>query len=360
MKKLVPYIFLCLLSGVWTSCVKKVNVDIRNEKAKLVVEGFVSNDSTAYTVSLGYSGNFSFADDIPPENRETNALVSINDDLGHQYLMTHLGNGLYQTIDPNFIGQVGRSYSINIQLPNGTTYISKPETIQPVIPFNKISAAWINDFNLEHPTYLNMYIDADDPASEENYYRWTFDSYIMRETRGVPCGFFCVNYVFCYQKQFETDVKILSDAAINGQAIRNQLVGKCYIYTYGNPYIEVKQHAISRGAYQFLERYQDQLVRTGGILDPLPASIKGNVYNKDNPADFALGYFSAESVYKKKLIVIPYSITDYLLNISAKSFVPEQTIACFDYYPNSIPYPSGPFPPPPPGWENADQLKVYW
>ena len=360
MKKLLPYLLFCLISGVWTSCVKKVTVKTRLEKPQLVVEGSVSNDSTAYLVSLGYSGQFTFADDIPEENRETRALVTIQDDLGQQYALTHLGNGLYQTIDPDFIGKVGRSYSVTIVLPDGRTYVSKPETILPVVPFNRINANWVNDFNLEHPTYLNISVDADDPAAQENYYRWTFDSYIMRETRGVPCGFFCVNYVFCYQRQPGPDVRILSDAAINGRPIRNQLVGRTYIYTYGNPYIEVKQHAISRGAYQFLERYQDQLVRTGGILDPLPASIKGNVYNKDNPADFALGYFSAESVYKKKLIVIPYSITAYLLDISAKSFIPEGSIACFDYYPNSLPYPTGQFPPPPPGWENAEQLKVYW
>lgn len=332
----------------------------RTEKPQLVIEGSITTDTVPYTVKLGYSGKFTLANDIPPENKETNATVSIEDDLGNSTTFAHVGDGVYQTTDPTYIGKVGRQYKINILLPGGIRYTSKPELIKPIVPFTKVNAFWVNDFNLELPSYMTVTVDTKDPEEQENYYRWGFDSYIMRETKGVPCGFLCVHFIYCYQHQPDREVRILSDVAVNGNEIRNQAVGRCYIYTFGNPYIEVSQQSISRQAYQFLEGYQQQLTRTGSILDPLPASIKGNVYNQDNPAEFALGYFSAASVYRKKIILIPYGITNYLLDISAKHFIPDDFIACFDYYENTQRYLTGPFPPPPPGWENAEELKIFW
>jgi Domain of unknown function (DUF4249) len=355
-RNIIP-LFLAL---VFTACVKKINVNTRTEKAQLVIEGTITTDTVPYTVKLGYSGKFTLANDIPPENKETNATVSIEDDLGNSTSLVHIGDGIYQTVDPTYIGKVGRQYQVKVLLSNGTRYISKPELIKPIVPFTKIGAFWVNDFNLELPSYMTVTVDTKDPAADENYYRWTFDSYIMRETKGVPCGFSCIQFAYCYQHRPDREVRILSDAAVNGNEIKSQPVGRTYIYTAGNPYIEVSQLSISRQAYQFLESYQQQLSRTGSILDPLPASIKGNVYNQDKPSEFALGYFSAASVYRKKIILIPYGVTPYLLDISARSFIPDEFIACFDYFEDTQRYLGGLYPPPPPGWENAEELKVFW
>lgn len=341
-------------------CIKRVNVETRNEKPILVVEGSITTDSVPYSVRLSYSGPFTLVRDIPEELLVDDAIVSIIDNQGNTTLLAYKDSGLYQTTDPNYVGVVGRSYHVSILLKDGTNYISKPELIKPVQPIKKISGNFINDFSIELPTYLNINVDVQDPPGEENYYRWTFFSYIMRQTRGVPCGFQCINFQFCYQGQVDNEIRILSDQFINGNEIKSQSVGRTYIYTYGNPYTEITQHSISREAYQFWKRYQDQQLRTGSILDPLPAAIKGNVYNAANNAEFALGYFSASAVTKRKVIFRPIGITEYLLDISARHHIPADFIACFDYYTNSISFPDGVYPPAPPGWENAEQIDVRW
>ena len=169
-------------------------------------------------------------------------------------------------------------------------------------------------------------------------------------------------YQYCYQQFIDREVRILSDADINGNEIKEQKVGYCYIYTYLNPFIDIAQYSLTKQAYQFWEAYQAQQTRTGSTLDPLPAAIRGNVYNTANPDDYALGYFSAASVRHRKVELIPYSITDYLLMLSAKEFIPMKSVACFDYFENTLKYAPPPAPqyPPPPGWENAEQIKVYW
>ncbi|MFM9910187.1 MAG: DUF4249 domain-containing protein [Chitinophagaceae bacterium] len=355
------FLAISILTITGQGCIKRVNVVTRNEEPILVVEGSITTDTVPYTVKLTYSGLIDFSDDIPDQYLEKEATVSISDDLGNVAPLVYKNKGIYETTDPAYIGKVGRSYHVIVLLKNGKKYISTPEKIKPPIPFSKVNASFVNIFNLDLPTYLNVSIDANDPAGEENYYRWSFYSYIMRQTKGVPCGFGCIQFEYCYQKFIDKEIRILSDAAINGKEIRNQSVGRCYIYTFGNPYIEISQLTTTREAYQFWKRYQEQLTRTGGILDPLPAAIKGNVYNASNTSDFALGYFSASSVTSKRVVLVPYSITNYLLEISAFHFIPEDYIACFDYYPNSLVYPvPGRIYPPPTGWENAEELKVYW
>lgn len=341
-------------------CVKRVNVATRNEAPILVVEGSITTDSVPYSVRLSYSGNFSLVRDLPPALLVEDATVSIRDDQGRSTALVYIDSGRYQTTDANYVGQVGRSYYVDIVLKDGKRYISKPEQIKPARPIDNINVRFVNEFNIELPTYLEITADVDDPADEENYYQWTYDAYIQRQTLGVPCGFYCVRFEFCYQKQLDNETRILSDQFVNGNLIRNQPVGRTYIYTFGNPYVSINQLSISREAYQFWKRYQDQQARTGSILDPLPAAIKGNVYNASDETDFALGYFSAASVTNKKLILIPQNITQYLLDISARIHIQQETIACFEYYDNALSYPDGRYPPPPAGWENAEQRRVYW
>jgi hypothetical protein len=351
-----------IVLSFFTSCIKEVKIATREEKPLLVVEGSITTDTMPYTVRLTYSGPYKYALDVPEQYLEKSADVSIMDDLGNETKLTYTGDGIYQTSNANYIGTVGRSYSIIVLLKDGKKYISNPEKINPPVPLQDYKAQFFNDFNGALPTYLQVSIDSKDPVDQENYYRWTFYSWILKQTRGVSCGANCIEFEYCYQKTTDREVRILSDASINGNEITDKIIGKSYIYTFGNHFIDIGQLSLTREAYQFWQRYDDQVSRSGSTLDPLPAPVKGNIYNASDPTDFALGYFSASSVTHKRAVLIPYGITQYLLDISAINFIPPQSIACFDYYPNSLSYPEAPAKqyPPPPGWEHADTLKVYW
>jgi hypothetical protein len=357
-RKIIPVI----ISIVFFSCIKQVDVGMRNEKPKLVVEGNITTDTIPYTVKLTYSGQVLHADSVPDQYLEKDAKVTISDDLGNSTVLLYTHQGIYETTDPSYIGKAGRSYSVTVVLKDGKKYISTPEKMKAPVPVDSIMVRYNSYFDFNAPSRMEVFINTRDPAQEENYYRWTFNTWVGRETPGIGCGFGCVLYQYCFQHYIDNEVRILSDASINGNEIRNQKVGFCYIFTYFNPYIDIGQVSLTREAYQFWEAYQGQQTRTGGILDPLPAAIKGNVYNATDPNDFALGYFSAASVTHRKAILIPFSITPYLLQLSATEFIPKKSVACFEYFENTLSYPPPPAPqyPPPHGWENAEQIKVYW
>lgn len=355
-------VVITILSVAFSACIKQVNVATRTAAPILVVEGNISTDTLPYTVKLTYSGQVIYADTIPDQYLEKNAKVTISDDLGNSTQLVYTHQGIYTTTDSSYIGRVGRSYYVTAQLANGTKYISVPEKIKAPVPIDSIGVQYNSYFNFNVPSRLDVSINTKDPAQEENYYRWTFLTWVGRETNGTSCGINCIHFQYCYQRYIDNDVHILSDALINGNEIKNQKVGYCYIFTYFNPFVDIGQISLSREAYQFWESYQEQQTRTGSILDPLPAAIKGNVYNAGNADDYALGYFSATSVTHRKVILVPWDITPFLLQISAQQFIPPGFIACFDAFPNTMSYASQPAPqyPPPPGWENAQKINVYW
>ncbi len=79
------------------------------------MEGSVTTDSVPYTVKLSYSGPFTITE-IPDEYIEKNANVTVTDDLGNATKLVYSDQGIYQTTDSGYIGKVGRSYSVIVEL----------------------------------------------------------------------------------------------------------------------------------------------------------------------------------------------------------------------------------------------------
>ncbi|MES1217769.1 MAG: DUF4249 domain-containing protein, partial [Bacteroidota bacterium] len=208
-----------------SSCIKQVDVDTRNEKPILVVEGEITTDSIPYIVSLTYSGKYTSTTRIPDDALEKDAVVTISDDQGNSTDLSYVGAGKYETTDPSYIGQVGRSYHVTVKLKNGTTYISAPEKIAAPVPVGSITVTYSSHFDIYYPSKLIYTINVQDPAGDENYYKWNFYGWTMRQTHGVNCGFGCVEFEYCYQKVVDDKIRILSDNSLNGNEIRNLEIG---------------------------------------------------------------------------------------------------------------------------------------
>jgi hypothetical protein len=318
------------------SCLDKYPAPIRSETSKLVVDGAISTSKPPYQIKLTYSGVFDYAFQTQANQVEPNAIITVSDKTGRSTGFKYLGAGIYQSTDLTFRGVVGQSYTMLIKLPNGQQYASFPEKMPTPVPVENIYGEfkkkeleqtdyyYISDYNPNipprYPTFgaisyaaepngpsgYQIFIDTKDPGNEANYYRWTAQSVTRRETTGV-CGPFCnctcIVGESCFLPLKHIDLNITTDALINGNTIKRRPLFFSSVFATGNIYIEVDQISMTREAYQFWKRYQEQLERTGTILDPLPSPIEGNVYNVNNPSDLALGYFAASGIFKKRVII---------------------------------------------------------
>lgn len=306
-------ILYCLLLIAPLACIDQVNLPVRTEAPRLVVEGQITNE-TPPSVRLTYTGNYTGADG---QNLGIfyvrNAQVSLTDDQGRSVRLREMGLGTYQTSDTTFRGQVGRSYSLSIVLSDGKRYRTEPEQM-PVVPvIDSISARLVRTGNLAKPFAFAYGANTNDPANAKNYYRWTAYGYTTRLSEGVPCSLgnpsLC-NYR-CWTLESTQVINIYSDDAINGRPLRNRQVFQLPVYAIGPQLIEIQQYGITQANYQFWKLYQQQNARTGSIFDPLPAPVTGNVINANDPTDRARGYFAVTSVTRRRLRQDTYNAPFY-------------------------------------------------
>jgi hypothetical protein len=362
-RSLTHYIFILLLL-LASSCIRNVNVPIRSVPPILVVEGWITTDPPPYSINLSYSGMFTNTYEAGVDTGLqyiTDAKVTLVDDLGDSTSCIRSINGTYLSSDSNFVGTVGRTYTLKVYLSNGKTYLSKPEKITAVAPIDSVSVVYDSSYIAGiRPTQLVVSVNTHDPAGIANYYRWTASGYIPRKSWGEACipygppptdPFSGSCYALCEQFLDETQINVLSDQFIDGREITEQPVFYSPVYWDGVHYIEMKQYSISQEVYLFWEQYLAQTNRTGSILDPLPAPLTGNIFNQADSNDIALGVFSGSASYSKKVIIVPLFLQKYLLESIAGPYI-KQGDCHFDY-PNSLEDDAIP-----PGWEDAQVIDL--
>ncbi|RIV22675.1 DUF4249 domain-containing protein [Fibrisoma montanum] len=316
---------LLLISGL-SACIDPISLPIRNEDARLVVDGQITNEAPPYTVRLTYTTGFTGSNTVDAPVLQ--AVVSLSDDAGRSTTFQERGPGEYETIDPAFRGEVGRSYSLTVRLNDGTTYVSQPERMPDVPTIDSISVDVVSALsNMATPYRLAYSVTTSDPATERNYYRWTAFGYTNRLSTGVPCSLGsparCNNR--CWTPVFTDQLNVFADDAINGNPIRKREVLQIPIYTIGPQLVEVQQYGLTQANYQFWKAYEDQSTRTGSIFDPLPAPITGNLINVNDPADRARGYFAVTSITRKRIRAQEYNAQRYpgLLSFISGIILPE-------------------------------------
>ncbi len=291
-----------LLLSLW-GCIDPVALPIRQTERRLVVDGLITDEAPPYPVKLTYSGNLSRALLIPDELAINGAIVTIEDNLGNQARLVQdpLNLAFYWMRDARLRGVPGRAYTLRVTLPDGSRYASRAETMAPVPPIERTYGEYQeSDRNTVLLNRFLVRIDTRDPPAPGNFYRWQALCYMPVWTGNDPLrGRGEINYAPFYG----TLTNVLSDQLINGNRIAGRLVLTPPLVGLGAQYVEVRQYALSRAAYQYWILYEQQLSRTGTIFDPQPASIEGNVRAVADTNTLALGYFGASAVSRQRIIM---------------------------------------------------------
>lgn len=298
MRQLIVYL---LILGSLGSCIDRVELPVRSEEPHLVVEGQITNEAPPYTVRLTYTGKYSEGN--VADQFVYGAQVSLGNDQGRSTQFKSIGQGLYQTVDTTFRGEVGRAYSLTVVLSEGKRYASKPEQMPSVPVIDSVVTTFRRSDNFVTPYRYFYSVTTRDPASEKNYYRWSAYGIVTRKSKGVPCSPnapFSICFDRCWLTIVNNDVNVYSDEAVNGNRIRSPDILSLPVYAIGPQLMEVQQYGITQANYQFWKLYQQQNARTGSIFDPLPAPIVGNLLNVNDPADVARGYFATASITRRR------------------------------------------------------------
>lgn len=332
-------------------CTDIFDPSVNSNKVELVVDGLITNAAENYSVYLCYANPYNSSSAPVPA---TNCKLTITDDLGNIFNVGEVGNGYYQTTPSQFVGQVGRTYTLYINSADGTKYKSAGQLMEQVLPIDSIYGQIItkeyqvyagdgSTYN-EYESGINSYVNIHKPAN--NLTDFNFINTILVESlstkqvndtviSGKDTSIELVNkttYWWNYQN-LDDVANIASSNPLTGTSniVDHPLsffptdVKDYYVsgnQTLYNFVLNTKEMAINSDTYNFYNLMDEQLNSGDELFDPVAQQVVGNMTCTSDAGATVLGKFEASSYTNYSYIVtirnnqVNYSSTPYIGNIS--------------------------------------------
>ncbi len=306
------YIFittvLALLIGI-SSCIDEIKLNVDTEQRSLVVDGFVTDSLGDFQLKLSQSsvigiGNDNILDPIP------NATVALMDTDGetYPYVESIESPGIYELF--NFKAERGKSYFVDIVLPDGKHYQSTPAELRSSSKIDNISydvneeTFRDNAGELVTENIISAKIATDfSDAAVPPFLRWRVSGqYQVQEN--FPMA---LNPKRCYVSVNLdiNDIRIFDATQVNGNELFEQVIAEAaYDFRFGEQFcFHVSQFSISEEEYNYWRNIKEIIDIDGSLFDPPPGTVVGNIRNVDDPDDVAVGYFSVASIFFRRYFV---------------------------------------------------------
>lgn len=328
--RLLRRCWLLLLAGGLVTCVRPFEPKEVLRATVLVVDGGLTDSPGKQVVRLGFSVGDSLTG-RPGTRPVDDARVELVVDSSRVVALRPAGGGAYQF--PNgFVGQAGHRYQLRFSLRDGRRYASSVETMPAVPPilgvydrFNARSVTTETE-GLLLPAN-DVFVDLQDPAGVRNHYRWDWTlwerqevcascqngEYYINDPQGnllegcIPDPRAPNSYVLpifrdyrcrtaCWEILFSAQLNLFADTYTDGGPLTGWLVARIPFYQNTPALVEIRQSALTLGAYRYYKLLDEQTQKTGGLADTPPVPPIGNVRNLADDTEPVVGYFTASSV----------------------------------------------------------------
>jgi len=256
---------------IFSGCEKTVLLDLDQMSSKVVIEGLVTNQPGYQFVKVSKTAGFYESGATP---RVTNAIVSISDDQGNEFMLTHNPNnqadsmGYYTPITP-FVGVLGRTYHLTVNI-DGERYEAE-DKLYNVTAIDSLEYQ-VNDDERADPKeegkFYEVLMYAKEPQETSDYYLFKF---------------FRNDSLKIYNP---TDIYFADDKTL-GEEING--VQTPVFYAPGDS-ARVEMYSLSRIGFVFYSDLFNLINNDGGMFSPPPANSRTNLSNG------ALGFFQVSAV----------------------------------------------------------------
>ena len=293
---------ICALGFLSTGCITSYNLEHDTNELLLVVDGKITQKNVPHELVLRRSSGTGSTD----FNAVLDARITLFDGVGNYEEYYQEGNGTYVLNGEALLRTPGKSYYIEIELPNQHIYRSYPQTMPEVIKPEKLyfeveKIEELGDLeNTITKRYINFYINTPLFNDNEEYnFIWRMDhAFSFAELKCHPLQ--TPKTCFILRKLVNDDIKIFSGMNLSGGKLEGFRVGSILVSPdwefYEKHFFNVAQHSISREAFEYWDTVKKVAQSTGSIFDTPPAPISGNIYNVDDPEERVLGFFEVSSV----------------------------------------------------------------
>ena len=231
------------------------------------------------------------------------AKIKIIDGQGNEESFRALGEGRYLAEGHTIMGKIGETYYIEVETGRGI-YRSIPETIPQPAKITDFSFELTNQFVFggnfaTEKKFIEVGVDVALPESASGpYLRWEIEEgWKLVETQNPDPR--VIPKVCYFREWFEPqDILLLNGERINTNKVENHhLISRIVDWSFFDKHVfAFYQQTLTGDAFAYWQDVDLLTDQVGSIFDVIPAGIRGNMYNVDDPEELVLGYFEAISV----------------------------------------------------------------
>jgi hypothetical protein len=265
-----------------------------------VISGFINASNKSAIVNLSRSLQISDYRTVPAE---TKATVTIENSAGREYLLAETKDGTYE--GTNMSLDAAAHYTLHVRTKAGESFSSDEIDLLPAPILDSVSWAPAS-------TGINWYVSGHASEKSTRYYRWIFDETFeynvqywsdYKKVNQLPVFRTPDEWVYtCYSSYPSTNVLVGSTKQLAQDAVsmfKIHFVPKGSIKLSHHYRMTVQQTSITEQEYEFWQQIKKTTETLGGLFDPIPGTVRGNVHNDDDESDLVLGYFSGGFVQEK-------------------------------------------------------------
>lgn len=320
---MIRYLLCVGLAVMMWACVEPFEPEVRAYEETLVVDGLLTDSDQPAVVSLSRS----FAFDEESAQAVFGASVQIEEEGGNTIELMERDSGLYVSDPDQFRGQAGKRYRLLLRLRDQSHYESDWELLKPAPPVEEIS--WVEEEQIpDDPNGLpirglKFMVTSEDREGDTQFYRWIWeetyeyinpkppfiqvefpdddpDSARFRETPPEEfAGFRCYKSLVS-RRILISETEGLSRDRVDDFPIHFVDLSTPRLYTRYS--LLVRQFALGRDYFRFLEKIEQINQSSGSLFDPIPDEVFGNVRSVDGDQP-VLGYFGVAGQASKRIFV---------------------------------------------------------
>ncbi len=293
--------FMLILEG----CIEPYDPPLDNNDINLlVVDGFLDATAGIATVSLSRTLPVNAERAVPVES---GAQVFIEDGEGAIYPLAEDGGGTYEGPVPNANSE--QRYRLMIRTRAGNEYISEFVTLVETPAIDSVTWA-IKDGGVE------FYVTTHDPSNASRYYRWKyvetyeytidFNSLLVFEGDEIVARPPDESIFTCWTTTESTDIILGSTQRLNESVVSRfpvAFVRGGSIQLRVRYSLLVQQQALTEDAYAYWLNLEKNTEHLGGLFDPLPSEVSGNIRSLNSPSETVIGFFGAGTLRESRMFL---------------------------------------------------------
>lgn len=302
------YIFILLLSLLFSSCAETYVLQSDTYEEALVVEATITNELKTQEIKLSKTAKLE-ADGV--EN-ETGATVSVRDDSGALFPFKE-ENGIYVS-EFEFQAQPNKKYTLEIKTKDGKIYQSFNETLTTVNQIESVIPTVITDS--KEGRGVEIRVHNFDPTNNSKYYRYEYDETykiiapVYRQEKLVVTGPQSIelrpndpNTRICYSTKSSNDIILTTTTNLQEDRVNfpiRFISDQNYIISHRYS-ILVKQYVQNLESYTF-RKTMKEISSSESVLSPKqPGFVSGNIKCMSNPDEKVIGFFEVSSFSSKRI-----------------------------------------------------------